>query len=110
MSSESAKDDVEEKPKDAPKSKEAAKAAAAASRITDYYHENEADTRKAAAAVASLSTANIQQVEQLYEGDIPETSIQCIMDECDMAKDQAEKWLRRHGGDLSTGLRDFIHQ
>ena len=93
--------------------KEAAKARKAAESVTDYKAEKEIDLKKAAAAVAALSsnTAALKN-EGLFQGDLVDTEVATIMDELDFDRENAEKFLRRNGGNLvqAVGLYLATHK
>jgi len=89
--------------------KEAQKAAKAAASITDYFTEKDGDTKKAAAAVASLA-ADEKKETGLFEGELADKDVAVIVEETDLAKDQAEKLLRRNNGSVVDALQAFIQQ
>ena len=96
---------AEKKPED----KEAAKAKAAASRITDFVNEKELNVRKAAAAVASLSKSMSEKVnESIFEGELADSDVAVLMAEADMDKERAQKHLRTNGGNLAQAMQAFI--
>jgi NACalpha-BTF3-like transcription factor len=102
-------DEHENKPADKAGNKEAQKAAKAAASITDYYNEKDGDTKKAAAAVASLTTDEKKE-SGLFEGEVADKDLAVIVEETDLPKDKAEKLLRRNNGSVSEALQAFIQQ
>jgi hypothetical protein len=90
--------------------REAAKARRAAESVTDYKHEKEIDLHKAAAAVAALSSSSSGKSEVLFDGALVEADVTTLMDELDLPREQAEKFLRRNGGNLAQALSAYLTQ
>ncbi len=90
--------------------REAAKARRAAESVTDYKHEKEIDLHKAAAAVAALSSSSAGKSEVLFDGALAEAEVTTLMDELDLPREQAEKFLRRNGGNLAQALGAYLAQ
>jgi hypothetical protein len=91
---------------------EAAKARKAADSITDFHIEKEIDLKKAAAAVAALGASETSKKNNanLFMGEINAADVTTLVEECDMSKEQAEKFLRQNEGSISKALVAYLRQ
>jgi len=90
---------------------EAAKARKAADSVTDFHIEKEIDLKKAVAAVAALGNSEIAKKDSnLFDGEIKAADVTALVEECDMSKEQAEKFLRQNQGVLATALKSYLAQ
>jgi len=92
-------------------SAETAKARKAADSVTDFHIEKEIDMKKAVAAVAALGSSDRAKKDtNLFDGELKAADVTTLVEECDMSKEQAEKFLRQNQGVLATALKSYLTQ
>lgn len=89
--------------------KDAAKAAKATEAVTDYHFEKESRNIQAATeAMNSLPTVESKKAAATFTCTIADEDVTSIMEECDLAREEAEPLLRKAEGSLQKAMEIFV--
>ena len=84
--------------------KEKQREAAGVDSVTDYVEEKEASGTKAQESLSQLSNT----VEAQHVLILTKESVDLLMGECELTRQQAEKLLTKHQNSLNDAITDYI--
>ena len=94
---------------DTKKDKDAAKAAKATEAVTDFHFEKESQNIQAATeAMNSLPPVESKKAASSFTGELAAEDVNVLMEECDMAREEAEPLLRKAEGSLQKAMDIFV--